>query len=114
LLIPQPLIFSAQPFQFRLVLVDLPLLIILPPILGHKLIANQCASDEPYRSADECADCGVSHGTADDSARAGADTSTDEPSLFTLRKWLRTARADNQARRLKKQSPKDKSFSDSC
>jgi hypothetical protein len=88
LLFSQPLIFSAEPFEFRLVLVDLPLLVILPSVLRHELIANQCAGDKSNRSADERADGGMSDGAADNGARSSTDTSTDETALFAFREWL--------------------------
>jgi len=71
-----------MPFRFSPVLLDLELLLLLPSLLGLKLVTYQGASEQSHRSANQSA-CGrMTNGAADDSPRACAQAGPDKPSLL--------------------------------
>jgi hypothetical protein len=76
--LPQTLILPSQSFQLRLILVDLSLLFVLPLPLSHQLIPNQSAGYQAYRTADQGAHCGMSHGAADNRTASSPQASTDQ------------------------------------
>jgi len=82
----EPLVLSPEPIQFRLVLLNLPLLIILSLFLAHQLITNQSASDKPNRSSNKRADSCMAYCAADDGSGPGTHAGADEPTLLTRRK----------------------------
>ena len=64
LFLSQPLVLSPEPFQFGLVIINLPLLALAP---RHQLIANQGPGDQPHGTPDGGASRRVAHSAANDS-----------------------------------------------
>jgi hypothetical protein len=77
-------VFSSQPLNLRLVLVDLPLLNILPMVLRHELVTDQGSRYEPHGAADERAYRGMTHSASNDGARSCTDSSTNESALLAF------------------------------
>jgi hypothetical protein len=70
--LPQFLILPSQALEFSGILIDRALLIRLPHLLAHQLIADQRTGDQSHWAADQCANRGVPDSAADN--RAAADT----------------------------------------
>ncbi len=90
-----PLVFALLPLelfeissltiQFRLIAIDLPLLIGLFDVLALELVANEGACSQSQYSTDRCAGPGVARRSADKSSGSSTAQSTDAGAFFARR-----------------------------
>jgi hypothetical protein len=84
LLLPQTLIFPAQPIEFGGIAVDFSLLNVLPMVLPHQLVTDQRACYESHWSADERPNRSMTYRAADDSACSCTHAAADQASLLAF------------------------------
>jgi hypothetical protein len=83
------LIFPSEPVDFPLVLFDLRTLAVLAALLTHEVIADQSTGNQSHRPTDQGAHGSVAHGAANDRTAPGAQTETDQTTLFPRRQRCR-------------------------